>query len=154
VNDAKPQGFIRSPQDFFSGLVLIAFAALVLWLTRDLPGMQGANFGPATAPRLLATALLLVGAIIVAGGVLVDGPRLERWEVRGPVLLIASIIFFAATVRTLGLAVSSFGTVIIASAATKEVRWMESVLWSAILTAAAVGVFYYGLKLPFKPWPW
>jgi len=154
VRDTGPKGLIRGPQDFFSGIVLVAFALLALWLTRNLQGMQGPNFGPATAPRLLAVLLAVAGAVICVRGFFTDGPKLERWEIRGPLFLIASILFFAATIRTLGLAVSSFGTILIACCASKEVRWLEAVAWSAVLTIAAVGIFYYGLRLPFKPWPW
>lgn len=155
MRDAGPERFtIRSPQDFVSGIVLIVFALLVLWLTRNLQGMQGPNFGPATAPWLLAVMLVVAGAVICARGLLTDGPKLERWEIRGPLFLLAAIIFFAASIRTLGLAVSSFGTILIACAASREVRWREAVLWSAVLTAVTVAVFYYGLRLPFKPWPW
>jgi len=41
----------------------------------------------------------------------------------------------------------------IASAASKEIRWVEAVVWSAILTAAAVALFIYGLTLPLQLWP-
>lgn len=154
MRNAVSKTVIRSPQDFVSGLVLVAFALLVLWLARNLQGMQGPNFGPATAPRLLAILLMVTGGVICVRGLRIDGPKLERWEIRGPLLLLAAIIFFAATIRTLGLAASSFGTLLIACAASREVRRLEAVLWSALLTVAVVSIFYYGLRLPFKPWPW
>lgn len=154
MRDAGSKNVIRSPQDFVSGIVLVVFALLVLWLTRNLQGMQGPNFGPATAPWLLAVMLIVTGAAICVRGLLTDGPKHERWEIRGPFFLLVAIIFFAATIRVLGLALSSFGTLLIACAASREVRLPEAVLWSAVLTAAAVSIFYYGLRLPFKPWPW
>jgi hypothetical protein len=62
-------------------------------------------------------------------------------------------VFFGATVRPWGLIISSFFTLMIASAASKDVRWGESIIWSAVLTAAAVGLFIYGLNLPLQLWP-
>ncbi|HWV41319.1 tripartite tricarboxylate transporter TctB family protein, partial [Pseudorhodoplanes sp.] len=66
---------------------------------------------------------------------------------------LASVVFFGATVRPLGLIIASFFTLMIAAAASKEVRWGESIIWSAVLTAACVALFIYGLNLPLQLWP-
>ena len=153
MRDGNARSYIRNPQDFYGGLVLLAFALIVLWLGRDLAGMRGAIFGPGTLPSVLAALLVITSLIIMIGGVVTDGPELERWSIRGPVLLIASILFFAATIRPLGMIISCFGTLLIASAASKEFRWVETIVWSAVLTACALALFYYGLKLPIQPWP-
>ena len=68
-------------------------------------------------------------------------------------MFIASVVFFGATVRPLGLVISAFFTLMIASAATREVRWVEAAVWSATLTVFCVGLFVYGLNLPLQLWP-
>jgi hypothetical protein len=35
-----------------------------------------------------------------------------------------------------------------------DFRWKEQLVNAVFLTAMNVGVFYYGLGLPFKLWPW
>jgi putative tricarboxylic transport membrane protein len=87
------------------------------------------------------------------GGLITHGPPLERWGIRAPVLFLASVLFFGATVRPLGIVIAAFFTLMIASAASKEVRWVEAVIWSAVLTAACVALFVYGLNLPLQLWP-
>ncbi len=144
---------IRNPQDFYGGLVLAAFALFAIWAGSDLPGMRGFAFGPGTAPRLFSGLLLITGLAIAVMGFITDGPPLEKYGVRGPILFIASVIFFAATIRPVGLVISSFVTLVIAAAATTEVKWIESVIWAAILTVFCVVLFVYGLKLPLQLWP-
>lgn len=144
---------IRNPQDFYGGLVLAVFALLALWAGSDLPGMRGFAFGPGTAPRLFSILLLGVSLAIAVSGLFTDGPRLEKWGIRGPVLFIASVLFFGVAIRPLGLVTASFGSLLIAAAASEEARWLETVIWAAILTAACVALFIYGLKLPLQLWP-
>jgi len=151
--ETRPAGFIRNPQDFWGGVALLAIALFSLWAGSDLPGTKGFAFGPGTAPRLFGGLLVLVSIIIAVNGLITNGPPLERWGIRAPALFIASVIFFGATVRPLGLVIAAFATLMIAAAANKEVRWGESLIWSAILTAAAVALFIYGLNLPLQLWP-
>jgi putative tricarboxylic transport membrane protein len=116
-------GFIRSPQDFFGGLVLIAVSLFAFYAGDDLSGMHGFSFGPGTAPRLFSSLLLGFGVLITVMGVLLSGPRLEPWAIRGTILTIASILVFAATIRSAGLIISSFVSFMIGAYATDEVRW-------------------------------
>jgi putative tricarboxylic transport membrane protein len=150
---AGAQKRIRNPQDFFGGLALVAFALFALWAGSDLPGSRGFAFGPGTAPRIFAGLLVLVGAAIVILGLITDGPPLEKYGFRGPVLFLASVVFFAATIRPLGLVITAFVTIMIAAGATNEVRWLQSLIWAVILTIFCVLLFIYGLKLPLQLWP-
>lgn len=144
---------IRNPQDYWGGAFLVLFALFALWAGSDLPGLRGFAFGPGTAPRLFAWLLVATGAAVSINGLIVHGPPLERWGIRAPALFIASVIFFGATVRPLGLVISTFCTLMISQAASKEVRWVEAAIWSAALTVFCVGLFYYGLNLPLQLWP-
>jgi putative tricarboxylic transport membrane protein len=144
---------IRSPRDFWGGLVLIAVAILAIWASRDLPGQRGFAFGPGTAPRLFAGLLVGLGALVALTGLVTDGPRIEKYKVRGPVLVIASILLFAAMIRPLGMVIASYVTFVVAILGSKEMRVVESLLGAAVMTAFCVGLFVYLLNLPFQLWP-
>lgn len=146
-------GQIRNAQDYWGGFALAAFALFALWAASDLPGMRGFAFGPGTAPRLFAWLLVATGAGVAVSGLFASGAPLEKWGIRAPVLFIASVVFFGATVRPFGLVISAFFTLMIASSATREVRWVEAAIWSAALTVFCVGLFVYGLNLPLQLWP-
>jgi hypothetical protein len=134
-------------------LVLIAVAILAIWASRDLPGQRGFAFGPGTAPRLFAGLLVGLGALVALTGLVTDGPRIEKYKVRGPVLVIASILLFAAMIRPLGMVIASYVTFVVAILGSKEMRVVESLLGAAVMTVFCVGLFVYLLNLPFQLWP-
>jgi hypothetical protein len=110
---------IRNQQDFYGGLVLVAVAAFALWASRDLPGMRGFAFGPGTAPRIFASILGALGLLVAAGGLVTDGPPVERIAVRGTALgalLIAIFIVVSnyATPITTALGLRQYETVLAA----------------------------------------
>jgi putative tricarboxylic transport membrane protein len=149
----RATGFIRNPQDFYGGLVLVLFAAFALWASGDLTGIRGFQFGPGTAPRMFAILLGAMGLVIMLIGFFTQGPELQRYAVRGPLIVTASILFFAVAVRPLGLVITSFLTILIAAAGSEEVRWKESIIWSAGLTLFCALLFpkALGLPLPLLP---
>ncbi len=146
-------GFVRNPQDFYGGLFLVLIALFAWWAGSDLPGMRGFAFGPGTAPRLFAIALAVAGLVVAAIGLMTDGPLIERYRIRGPLLVTASVLAFALMIRPLGLAISAFVTVMIAAAASSEVRWRESLITALVLTVFACLLFPFVLNLPFQIWP-
>jgi putative tricarboxylic transport membrane protein len=144
---------VQNPQDFYGGMSLILLALTAFVATNDLPGMRGFAFGPGTAPRLFALVLALLSLIVVVGGLTSKGPQITAFRIRSLVFILASILVFAATIRTLGLVIASFASIVVCAAADAEVKWRETVIWAAILTAFCSVLFPYGLNLPFQLWP-
>jgi putative tricarboxylic transport membrane protein len=105
--------------------------------------------GQGTAPKVVAGLLALAGIIVAVIGLM--GPR--RQLVRGPLCISISIIIFAVTVRPLGLVIASYLSIVSAAAATPEVRWIETLIWSAVLTLFCVLLFPIALNLPLQLWP-
>ena len=155
---------VRGPRDFYGGLVLIALAIIAIWTSGDLPGTHGFAFGPGTAPRLFAGLLAIVGALVALSGLLVDGPPIERYAVRGPAWVLLAILAFAGMIRglsigpvtipPLGLVPSTFAAFLVSIFGSTEMRWVESLIAAVVMTAFCVGLFVYLLQLPFQLWPW
>jgi putative tricarboxylic transport membrane protein len=144
---------IRAPRDFFGGLALIVIALVAIWAGRDLGGMSGFAFGPGTAPRLFAGLLALCGAGIAVSGLLVDGPAVEPFAIRGPLFVLIAILGFAALIRPLGLVAATYVTFLVSIFGSREFRIVESVIAGAAMTAFCVLLFVYLLELPFDLWP-
>ena len=153
VQRANPGLKIRAPRDFWGGLVLVAIAAIAAYAGSDLSGIQGFSFGAGTAPRLFAGLLAVAGIAIAISGLLFDGPRIERFAIRGPIMVVIAILGFAATIRSLGLVVTTFVTFMIAISGSREMRLLESLIAAAAMTAFCVLIFSYLLRLPFLLWP-
>ena len=155
VGVATAFGFIpvRAPQDYYGGIVLMMLATLAFIASADLPGQRGFAFGPGTAPRLFAILLFGLSLAVTIVGVTTPGPRIEPYKLRGPLWVLASIVLFAMVIRPVGLVVASFLTWMISICGSTEMRWIESVIAAAAMTAFCVVLFVYLLNLPFQLWP-
>ena len=116
-------------------------ATLALIASAELPGQRGFAFGPGTAPRLFADLLAGLGAAVALGGVFVEGPQIEKYKIRGPVLVVVAILAFAAMIRPLGLVLASFIAFIISIFGSTEMRWLESLIAAIVMTAFCVLLF-------------
>src|SRR5262245_7432600 len=125
---------VKNQQDFYGGMALILLSLIAFVASNDLPGMRGFAFGPGTAPRLFACSLSLLSLVVLVMGLITTGPYVTKYKIRGVIFITGSILTFAATIRSLGLVIASFATIVICAAAAEDVRWRETVLWAAILT--------------------
>ena len=158
---------VPNHRDYYGGLALIGLALLAFWAGADLAGMRGYSFGAGTAPRLFASGLAIVAALITVSGLVTKGEPIGGYAVRGPAFVTLAILAFAFLIRgftfqlgdslirvpAFGLIIASFVTFVIAAVASKETRWIESLTMAAALTAFCVLVFVYLLGLPFQLWP-
>jgi putative tricarboxylic transport membrane protein len=144
---------VKNQQDFYGGMALILLSLIAFVASNDLPGMRGFAFGPGTAPRLFAFSLALLSLVVVVMGLMTTGPYVTKYKIRGVIFITGSILTFAATIRSLGLVIASFATIVICAAAAEDVRWRETVLWAIVLTTFCSFLFPYGLNLPFQLWP-
>jgi putative tricarboxylic transport membrane protein len=166
----KGSGFqfrVRSPQDFYGGLALIALAIIAIMASGELPGQHGFAFGPGTAPRMFATLLAVVGGLVALSGLLIDGPPIGQFAFKGPAYVLTAILLFAGMIRgidlhiigvpfvipPLGLVLSTFAAFMVSIMGSSEFKWMESFLAAVAMTAFCVGLFVYLLQLPFQLWP-
>ncbi len=155
-----PQQTTTSPtpvwlrQDVAAGLVVMGVAGFALWQGASLAtGTLGA-IGAGMLPRALAILFGALGLLLTIGALTGDGTRLERWSLRGPVMIMAAVIAFGLAVRPLGLAVAGPAMVLIGAAASPETRWKETLIFSAIMTVFCVGLFKFALGLPIPLAPW
>ena len=145
--------WVKGPQDFIGGLVLMALAVFALWACGDLQGMRGFSFGPGTAPRMFAALLMGLGAAVALVGVVQEGAALQGLSWRGPVFVMAAILFFAFAIRPLGLIVSGLASFLISALGSHETRWLEAIVVGICLTIGCAFLFPYILGLPMPLFP-
>jgi putative tricarboxylic transport membrane protein len=152
VSSIMPK-WIRCPQDFVGGIVLVAVAAFALWASSDLQGMRGFSFGAGTAPRMFGILLLLLGVGIAVMGLIFEGPQVAKYHWRGPFFVSLSILCFAVSIRPMGLVVSAFVSFLVAGMGTPETRWKETIIVGICLTIGCSLLFPYALGLPLQLFP-
>jgi putative tricarboxylic transport membrane protein len=144
---------VRSPRDFYGGIVLVDLAVLALIASAELPGQRGFAFGPGTAPRLFSILLAGLGAAVALNGIFIEGPPIEKYKIRGPLLVVTSIAAFAGMIRPLGLIPATFLAFMISIFGSTEMRWLESLIAAVVMTVFCVALFVWLLNLPFQLWP-
>jgi putative tricarboxylic transport membrane protein len=116
---------------------------------------------------MFAILLAIMGGVIAIGGLLMDGPKIERFAVKGPSYVVAAILLFACMIRGVsleyvglpisipgfGLVISTFVAFMVSIMGSSEMRWIESLLAAVGMTIFCVLLFVYLLALPFQLWP-
>jgi putative tricarboxylic transport membrane protein len=80
-------------------------------------------------------------------------PKLTALNIRGPVFIALAILAFAAFIKSLGLFITVFALVAVSSAATKEYRPLESLIWALGLAVFSVLMFTLLLNQPISAIP-
>ena len=144
---------IRSPRDFCAGLIFLFFGALAAYIARDYPMGSAVRMGPGYFPYLLGILLALLGVVICLKSLLVHGERIESASLRALLLVLGAIGVFAGVIESAGIVIATALLVGIGAAASPESRVREVAVLIAFMLVLAVGVFTYGLGLPFKIFP-
>jgi hypothetical protein len=142
----------RFPRDIAAGLFLLLIAAVGYAGTLDLPSIW-AGVGSGLMPKLVAGLIAVLGLAIMLLGMAPSADRLQSMTLRGPLFVLGAAVVFAATIRTLGLAVAGPLTWVIAAMADPDSRLAEIILFSVLMTVLCVGLFKYALRLPIPLLP-
>ncbi len=153
---------IRSKKDLYAGLMFVVFGLIFVAVAKGWIAGQGypmgtaVRMGPAYFPTILGGLLMALGAIIMSRGFFLDddAPRPTQWRIMG--LILAAVALFGIVIGPLdaGAVAASAVVVFVSAWAGHEFRWKEALIEAALLSIFVVLVFYYGLGLPFKIWPW
>jgi hypothetical protein len=147
---------IKSPKDFWTGVLYLAFGATALWIARDYPVGTAGRMGPGYFPTALSALLMGLGAYILVKGLTRAGNPLGRFAWRGAFFVIGATVAFGYLLETAGLLVAMVVLIGGSAAASANTRldW-RSVLLACGLIVFCVLVFVKGLGVTmplFGPW--
>lgn len=134
-------------KDVLSGAVFAAVGAAGLWFGQDYAMGTAFRMGPGYFPRLLCGLLVALGLIIAVKGVVgrADMPEALHW--RPLIMITLAILAFAGLISNFGLLPAAAAVALLGASAGPEFRPIEGVLIAAALSAAALGIFKYGLSM-------
>jgi putative tricarboxylic transport membrane protein len=145
------------------GALFALLGAAILWHVKGFPSIPGQNVGPGLFPSVLATAMLVCGAILVGKGL--KARRVDavatRWAVapewlRSPRHVLAFVVLAAVNVFYL-LAVERLGFVPTAFVYLAALMWVLRVRPALAIPVAlimALAIHYAFYKLLRVPLPW
>jgi putative tricarboxylic transport membrane protein len=144
---------IRSPRDFWAGLIFIAIGGGFVLLAQQYRLGDMHRMGPAMFPTLVGALLATLGAVIALRSFALDGAALPRFEARPVGVSILAIVLFGIALQWLGLVAAVAVLVLVGAYAARNVRPLENLALAAALIAFSVGVFVWLLGLPLPLWP-
>lgn len=144
---------IIKSKEFWSGLLLLAFAAAFFGLTTNSRFGTAGDMGPAFFPRVVACLLALVGLINLVRAAAASAPSVEALKLRPLLVILAATIAFGLLLERTGLLVAIVVATLIAVYARPSPRILEGVALAAVLMLASSIVFVWGLgmQLPLSP---
>jgi hypothetical protein len=139
-------------KDFLAGLVFLGFGWGAMHGAREFEIGTLARMGPGWFPAALGVVLALFGVFLMARGIgwPEKSPGAVAWGWRAPLCIVASMLGFGFLVPRLGLVPALVAMFFLAALGGREFRWREVLMLTLVMTALAVGVFVYLLKLPFQ----
>jgi hypothetical protein len=144
-------------RDFIAGAFFFLTGIAVTAVSSNYPLGTAMRMGPGYFPALLGGVLTLLGLAIGFKAFRSARPltdlSLEPLTLRPALMVSAGILLFAAAIQSAGLALSTIGLVFVSGFAHRQFRWNQLALSALGLTVAAVGIFAYGLQLPFRVLP-
>ena len=144
----------KNPQDFFAGALFAAFGAAALWFGQSFAIGTPTRMGAGYLPTVLGWSLIGIGIFITLRSLVLSGNPIPASAVRPQVFIIAALIAFAVLIERFGLLPATAAVVILGSAASRDMRWIEMLVLAVGASAAAVALFIYTLGQPMEAWIW
>ena len=145
----------RDRKDFNAGILYVAIGGFFAGFATNYPMGSAVRMGPAYFPTILGVMLVMLGLVLVFRSFFMqDGerPTKTHWQ---PLLgVLGAVLVFAFLIDRVGLIATSALTMVVCSLGGWDFRWKEQVVNSVVMTSACVGIFYFGLGLPFRLFPW
>jgi hypothetical protein len=144
---------IRSPKDFWAGLIFVAIGGAFILLASQYRLGTMHRMGPAMFPILVGALLASLGLIIALRAFVLDGEPVPRFFARPIGVSLLAIVLFGLALQWLGLIAAVGVLVLVGAYAARDVRPLENVALAAVMIVFSVAVFVWLLGLPLPLWP-
>jgi len=144
---------IRSPKDFWAGLIFIAIGGGFVLLAQQYRLGDMHRMGPAMFPTLVGALLAALGVIIALRAFAFHGEPVPRFYLRPIGMSVMAIVLFGVALQWLGLIAAIAVLVLVGAYAARDVRPLENLALAAVMIAFSVAVFVWLLGLPLPLWP-
>jgi hypothetical protein len=147
---------IKNQEDFWAGVMFIGFGVVAIATARHYPMGSALRMGPGYFPTYLGLIMVALGLIIAVQGTRVRAEVEEptAWGWRPLIWLSAAFAAFGFLIESAGFVLALIALIISSSLAGRDTRALELVILIVLLVCGSVGLFVYGLELPYRLFPW
>ncbi len=144
---------IRSPSDFWCGLLFVAIGIAVVVLAQNYRIGTAARMGPGYFPTMLGSLLALLGVSLSVPAFVTSGDGVQRFHLRPLLFVLLGVATFGVTLPYLGFAAAVIVLVVVSGFANPDLRPMETAAVAAFLVIFSILIFVVLLGLPIRLWP-
>ena len=145
---------IKSPKEFWAGLMFIAFGAFaVVGAQMNYQMGTAVRMGPGYFPTVLGGILAALGVFVLIESLVVDGEKVAKMYFRPLLFICIANLVFAYVLKPLGLILSIVALVFISALGGHEFKIKEVAILTIAMVLMSVWVFVKALSLPFPIWP-
>jgi putative tricarboxylic transport membrane protein len=144
---------IRSPKDFWAGLIFVALGAAFVGLALQYRLGDLHRIGPGLFPTLVGSLLVGLGLIVAGRALVLAGAAIERVQARPLLVSLVAIVLFALALQWLGVVAAIAVLVLVGAYASRDVRLWQVLALAAFLIGFSVAIFVWLLGLPLPLWP-
>jgi hypothetical protein len=144
---------IKSPKDFWSGLMFIAFGLFFVVVARNYQMGSAVRMGPAYFPTVLGGIMAVLGAMVLFQSLVVKGAPFPKLSFKPIFFISLALVLFGYLLKPLGFILSLAILVYVCAFGGHEFKVKEVSILTVVLIIFSVLVFVKGLTLPFPLWP-
>jgi hypothetical protein len=144
---------IKSPKDFWAGLMFIGFGLFFLVVARNYQMGSAVRMGPAYFPTVLGGIMAVLGAIILFQSMMFDGPKVPKLSFKPIFFISLGLLLFGYLLKPIGFVLAIAVLVFVSAFGGHEFKTKEVAILAIVLVVFSVLVFVKGLTLPFPLWP-
>ena len=144
---------IKSPKDFWAGLMFIGIGLFFLIVARNYQMGSAVRMGPAYFPTVLGGMMAVLGAIIFFQSLMIAGPKMPKLSLRPIFFISLALLLFGYLLKPLGFILSIVIMVFVSAFGGHEFKWKEVTYLYLALIVFSILVFVKGLTLPFPVCP-
>ncbi len=147
----------RDRKDFNAGVMYIGIGGFFAGFGLNYPMGTAVRMGPAYFPTVLGVILMVLGIILVFrsfGVTDAELPAKTHW--RPLICILGACVLFGVLIGPAhaGMVAASMVMMLVGAFGGWDFRWKEQLIGMIVMPAVCVGIFYYGLGLPFQLFPW
>jgi len=144
---------IKSPKEFWAGLMFIAFGLFFLVVARNYQMGSAVRMGPAYFPTVLGGLMAVLGGIVFVQSLVIAGEKMPKLSFKPIFYISLSLVLFGYLLKPLGFVLSLAVLVFVCAFGGHEFKTKEVAILTVVLIIMSVLVFVKGLALPFPLWP-
>ena len=145
---------IKSPKDFWSGLIFVVMGAFIAIYAATHYQMGSAlRMGPGYFPLWLGSLTFLLGALVFGRSFVLVGPKVPAFHWRPMIFIIGACVLYGYILKPVGLVLSTVVLTALSAFGGHEFKAKEVAWLCVVLVIFSVAIFVWGLKLPFPLWP-